>query len=122
MNSNENILSNAILDQSACIKKFYNYEMAKYYDIIDANFVWPVIKHGASNPNTTTYGIIIKKCENTDFRKKHFEECLSQEDIDAYIKSLFISFTIVDNYIDVLNYEKPINKFLYSLTSGMNIF
>ena len=120
MNSNENILSNAILDQSACIKKFYNYEMAKYYDIIDANFVWPVIKHGASNPNTTTYGIIIKKCENTDFRKKHFEECLSQEDIDAYIKSLFISFTIVDNYIDVLNYEKPINKFLYSLTSGIS--
>jgi len=120
MNSNENILSNAVLAQSACIKKFYNYEMSKYYDINDDNFVWPVIKHGSSNPNTTTYGIIIKKCQNTDFRKKHFEECESEENIDEYIKSLFISFTVVDNYIDVLNYENPINKFLYSITSGIS--
>ena len=120
MNSNESILSNAVLEQSACIKKFYSYKMAKYYDINDANFFWPVIKYGSSNPNTTTYGIIIKKCENTDFRKKHFEDWLSQADIDAYVKSLFISFTIVDNYIDVLNYENPINKFLYSLTSGIS--
>jgi len=120
MNSNEKILSNAVLAQSACIKKFYNYEKAKYYDINDANFVWPVIRHGSSNPNTTTYGIIIRKCENTDFRKKYFEECASQEEIDASIKSLFISFTIVDNYIDVLDYENPINKFLYSITSGIS--
>ena len=120
MNSNESILSNAVLAQSACMKKFYNYEMSKYYDINDANFVWPVIKHGSSNPNTTTYGIIIKKCQNTDFRKKHFEECESEENIDEYIKSLFISFTVVDNYIDVLNYENPINKFLYSITSGIS--
>ena len=119
MNRKENILSNAILNQSACIKSFYSVLMDKYYDINDANFVWPVIKHGSSNPNTTTYGIIIRKCENTDFRKKHFEECSSQEDIDGYIKSFFISFTIVDTYIDVLKYKNPINKFLYSITSGI---
>ena len=61
MISNENILSNAILNKSACIKKFYNPQEGKYYDINDANFIWPVLKHGTSNPNTTTNGIIIKK-------------------------------------------------------------
>ena len=35
----------------------------------DINFVNPVIKRGASHPNLTIYGIIIKKCENNDFRK-----------------------------------------------------
>ena len=38
----------------------------------------------------------------------------SEEDINNYIKNLYISLTIEDNYIDVLNYKNPINKFLYS--------
>ncbi len=119
MNNNRSIASNEILNKSACIKKFYNYKLGKYYDINDANFVWPVIKHGASNPNTNSYCVLIRKCENSNFRKKHFEECSSQEDIDAYIKTPYISLTIVDSYIDVLNYENPINKFLYSITSAI---
>jgi len=120
MNSNESILSNAVLNKSACIKQFYNYKTGKYYGINDDNFILPEIKYGSSNPNTTTYGIIIRKCENSDFRKKHFEECSSQEDIDAYIKSSFISLTIVDTYIDVLNFENPVKKFLYSITSRID--
>ena len=83
-------------------------------------FINPVIKRGASNPNLTLYGIIIKKCENTEFRKNNFGECSSEEDINNYINNLFISLNIVDNYIDVLNNKKPINKFLYSITKSID--
>ena len=83
-------------------------------------FVNPVIKRGASNPNLTLYGIIIKKCENTEFRKNNFGECSSEEDINNYINNLFISLNIVDNYIDVLNNKKPINQFLYSITDSID--
>lgn len=86
----------------------------------DINFVNPVIKRGASHPNLTIYGIIIKKCENNDFRKNYYGECSSEEDINNYIKNLYISLTIVDNYIDVLNYKNPINKFLYSITDSIS--
>jgi hypothetical protein len=120
MNNNESIITNQILNKSACIKKFYNNQNHKYYDINDPDFIWPIIQHGASNPNLTVYGIFIKKCENNDFRKKHFEECSPLEDINSYIKNTFLSFTIADNYVDVLNYKNPINKFLYSITSGIS--
>ena len=44
----------------------------------------------------------------------------SEEDINNYIKNLYISLTIVDNYIDVLNYKNPINKFLHSITDSIS--
>ena len=119
INNNENIIKNELLNKTACIKKFFDYKAKKYFDLNDANFVNPVIKRGASHPNLTLYGIIIKKCENNDFRKNNFGECSSEEDINNYINSLFISFIIVDNYIDVLNNKKPINKFLYSITDSI---
>ena len=105
INNNENIIKNELLNQTACIKKFFDYKAKKYFDLNDANFVNPVIKRGASHPNLTLYGIIIKKCENNDFRKNNFGECSSEEDIN--------------NYIDVLNNKKPINKFLYSITDSI---
>ena len=83
-------------------------------------FVNPVIKRGASNPNLTLYGIIIKKCENTEFRKNNFGECSSEEDINNYINNIFISLNIFYNYIDVLNNKKPINQFLYSITKSID--
>ena len=103
--NNENIITTKILNKTACIKKYFNYKQKKYFDVNDINFVNPVIKRGASHPNLTAYGIIIKKCENNDFRKNNFGECSSEEDIKNYIKNLYISLTIVDNYIDVLNYK-----------------
>ena len=118
--NNENKITNEILNKTACIKKFFDYKTKKYFDVNDANFVNPVIKRGASHPNLTIYGIIIKKCEDNDFRKNNLGVCSSEEDINNYIKNIYISFTIVDNYIDVLNNIKPINNFLYSITDSIS--
>ena len=111
INNKENIITNKILNKTACIKKYFDYNKKKYFNVDDINFVNPVIKRGASHPNLTIYGIIIKKCENNDFRKNYYGECSSEEDINNYIK---------DNYIDVLNYKNPINKFLYSITDSIS--
>ena len=120
INNKENIITNKILNKTACIKKYFDYNKKKYFNVDDINFVNRVIKRGASHPNLTIYGIIIKKCENNDFRKNNSGECSSEEDINNYIKNLYISLTIVDNYIDVLNYKNPINKFLYSITDSIS--
>ena len=120
INNKENIITNKILNKTACIKKYFDYNKKKYFNVDDINFVNPVIKRGASHPNLTIYGIIIKKCENNDFRKNNSGEYSSEEDINNYIKNLYISLTIVDNYIDVLNNKKPINQFLYSITDSID--
>ena len=117
----ENIINNAEFDKSACLKKFYNAKTSQYYDINDKNFEWPVILHGASNPKFTFYGVLIKKCENSTFRLKHFGKCSSEEEINDYIKQAFINFNILDHYVDILNYKSPISTFLYSLSSSITI-
>ena len=117
-----NLIDNDTFNNAACIKKFYNLGKGKpaYYDINDENFEWPIIKGGASNPNFTFFGVVIKKCQNTTFRKQNFQACDSEEEIDKYLDNTFVSFTILDHYVDVLNYEAPITKFLYALTSGVS--
>ena len=109
LNNDENYL------KSACLKKFYNNDKRKYYDINDANFEWPVIKYGASNPNGTFYGVIIRKCMNSSFGNN----CSSEEDINNYLYNAYLSFNILDHNVDILNYKKPIINFFYSITNGL---
>ena len=116
------LLNNETFNYSACIKKLYNPYHAKYYDIDDENFEWPIINQGASNPNFKFYGVVIKKCQNTSLRLRFFHECDSEEEINKYINNVFLSFTILDHYVDVLNYKDPITKFLYTITNGVNSF
>ena len=99
------------------IKKFYNRKKSKYYIIDDENFEWPIFKEGASNPNASLYGVVIKKCENTSFILQYFGEYESENEINNYLSSSFISFTTIDNYVDILNYKNPIKKFLFNLNN-----
>ena len=107
--------------KSACIKKFYNQNKSKYFDINDKNFEWPIIKHGASHPNFTYYGVLVRRCQNSSFRIENFGECSSDKEINEYLNLTFLSFYVVDHYIDVLNYKNPISKFLYSVTNKLEI-
>ena len=109
LNNDENYL------KSACLKKFYNNDKRKYYNINDDNFEWPVIKYGASNPNGTFYGVIIRKCMNSSFGNY----CSSEEDINNYLYNAYLSFNILDHNVDILNYKKPIINFFYSITNGL---
>ena len=114
------LLNNETFHKSACIKKFYNHKKSKYYNIEDENFEWPIISHGASNLNFKFYGVLIKKCQNTSFRLEHFGNCDPEKEIDDYIKNIFVRFTILDNYVDILNHKNPIMEFLYTVTNEIN--
>ena len=111
----EYLLNKEIYFKSACLKKFYNNQNGKYYDINDDNFEWPVIKHGASNPNVSFYGIIIRKCMNSSFGGN----CSTEEDINNYLHNAYLNFNILDHNIDILSYKNPIIDFFHSITSAL---
>ena len=116
----ENIINKEDFGKSACLKKFYNAKTLQYYDINDENFEWPVISRGASNPDFTFYGVIIRKCQNSTFRLKHFGKCSSEEEINNYLSEVFLNFNILDHYVDILNYKNPVSTFLYTLSNGIS--
>ena len=117
----QDLINTETFYNSACIKKFYNQNKSKYYDINDENFEWPIIKHGASHPNFTYYGVLVRRCENSSFRFEHFGKCSSDKEINEYLNLTFLSFYVIDHYIDVLNYKNPISKFLYTVTNKLEI-
>ena len=113
----ENIINKKAFGKSACLKKFYNAKTLQYYDINDEKFEWPVISRGASNPDFTFYGVIIRRCQNSTFRLNHFGKCSSEEEINNYLSEVFLNFNILDHYVDILNYKNPVSTFLYTYIS-----
>ena len=116
----ENLLNKTKFFKSACIKKFYKSSTLKYYDIDDENFEWPIIEHGSSHPESKVFGLIIKKCTNTSLRLRNFGPCSSEEEIHNYALSNLLSFTVIDHYVDILNYKNPISQFLFTLNSAIS--
>ena len=113
-------------EKSACIKKYYNSTKGEYYKIGDPEFVWPSIEHGTFNELNKLYGIYIQKCDNKTI--KHIlgndYQCKNDEEINNYFEypngSRIIQFYFTNNYINVLNYEKPNNKFFYRIENSLN--
>jgi len=116
----ENLLNKKTFFKSACLKKFYNNKNQKYYDISDNNFEWPAIKQGTSNHNVKFYGVIIKKCLNSTFRINNFGLCSSKEEINKYLNDAYITFNVIDNYVDILNYKNPVTKFIYEISNAIS--
>ena len=107
-------------EQSACIRKYYDKNKKIYYEIGDPHFVWPIIHHGVSHPDANMYGIIVEKCKNDTLRElSGAKKCNTPEYIEEYVYSSYMRFMLIDNYADVLNYKKPITKYLYAVTNGI---
>ena len=110
-----NIINKRTFPLSACIKEYYDLESKKYSKIGESGFRWPVLDHGASNPNRTLYGIIIEKCHNDSLKN----DCKSDEEINDFFNRFSIMLNVIDEYADVLNYKNPYTKYIYALTSGL---
>ena len=83
----------------------------RYYEVGDQNFVWPIIHHGMSNPDSNVYGIIMEKCRNDTLRAlSGTRVCKTPEYIDKYVYSSYVRCMLIDNYADVLNYKEPLKK------------
>ena len=88
----KDLLDDEGFDKSACLKKYYSNEKKQSYNIYDKNF---------------------------EFRLNNFGPCSSEDEINNYLKSAYLSFNIIDQYVDILNYENPITSYLYSITNGI---
>ena len=106
--------------QSACIRKYYDMNKKRYYDVGDSNFIWPIIHHGMSHPDANMYGVIVEKCRNDTLRSlSGARVCKTPEYIEEYVYSSYVRFILIDNYADVLNYKNPLTKYLFAVTNGI---
>ena len=81
----------------------------------EEGFRWPILEHGASNPNRTLYGVLIEKCHNDSLKNN----CSPIEEIENYIKNYSIAINFLEQFTDVLNYKK---SFVNHITSMINEF
>ena len=119
------IITYDFFERSACIRKYFSTKDQKYYDTNDPKFKWPVIAHGTYNPNTKIYNIVIESCkedtvdlilgEGSHCRETEFKE-LNQN--FSYFAVAYIYF--INNYINIINYEKPKKQFLYVVEGMVN--
>ena len=114
------LIDNKNFNESACIRKFYNSEEDKYYDINEPNFKWPNLSLGNFNPNQTFYSVIVEKCQDETLqllfgKDKH---CKNETEIEKYLSfSHNIFFNFVDHYVDMLNFLEPNKKFMYKINT-----
>ena len=109
--------------KSACIRKYFDSSVQKYYDINDPNFKWPVMAHGTFNPNTKFYALFLTKCDKTILNKVFDEEfkCKNNTEIDEFLNyGGLIHFNFIDQYIDILNYKDSIKKYFYRIENTLD--
>ena len=103
-------------EKSACIRKFFDMDKKKYFNIGEPGFRWPVMAHGTYNENSKHYTIFLERC-----KEETINLILGGENnhctIDEKFKNLLgigsgVHMFYIDYYVDVLNYTNPNIKFL----------
>ena len=113
----KNLIDKNIFHKSACLKKYYSSEEKRYFKKGESGFKFPTLEHGASHPNRTLYGIIIESCNNNSIKNN----CNSKEKIESFFSKHALSLNFIDHYVDVLNYNEPIEPYIYTITDGLTI-
>ena len=93
-----------------CISKFYNKTTKTIINYNDSNFKFPSLEHGNSNTNGNTYGVFLLRCQNhSELGKTNCYDIKTSDEkgVDAYSFSIYF----IDQYIDVTNYNYPLNRF-----------
>ena len=103
----------------ACIKKYYDHNTGKYYDIGNPNFKWPEIGHGSSNDENMMYNIYLQNCNENNIGEiiGNDSQCKNITEINKYFqnskgqKIFYLYF--LDHYINNSDYRNP-NKPYFS--------
>ena len=111
-----NLIQYDFFERSACIRKYFNKEEQKYYDIGDSKFKWPIIAHGTFNENVKLYNIIAEKCEESTLNLILGEghQCKNSSAFEFNQNNTFygeIFLYIINHYIDISNYSNPYKKY-----------
>ena len=110
------LIDKEFFKESACIRKFYNQQEDKYYDVNEPNFRWPNLSHGNYNPNETFYNVVIEKCEEDTLQIMfgNNQHCKNEKEIEEYFSTTHnIFFNFIDHSVDMLNFLEPNKKFIY---------
>ena len=111
-----NLIQFDFFEKSACIKKYFNKEEQKYYNVGDSKFRWPVISHGTISKNGKLYNIIAEKCEESTLNLILGEgyQCKKTSELEFNQNHTFygeIFLYIINNYVDISNYSNPYKKY-----------
>ena len=110
---------NEYYSNSLCIQKFYN-KTNKNIILKNKNgFNYPFLEHGSSKLNNKIYGIYIQMCQNnTEINNNN---CYPTNIILEKLNSILnYGITFLESYIDVQNYNEPIQKVFHRITSEFN--
>ena len=106
----------------ACINKFYDAKMGKYFNINEENFRWPNVSFGLANPKRIAYSIVIERCSQDTLDEifgKGKYKCNSNESNKTY-KELIdrhhaFHMNFINQDVDVLDYKEPNKKYIYNV-------
>ena len=111
-----NLITQSYFEKSACIKKFFDVDKQKYFNIGEPEFRWPVMAHGTYNANSQFYAIVLERCKEETINLilgGENNHCINNEKLDEIIGlNAAAHMFYIDHYVDVLNYENPNTKFL----------
>jgi len=121
----EHLIQFDYFERSACIRKYYNKEEQKYYNVGDYKFRWPVIAHGTYNKDAKYYNIIAEKCEESTvnlilgegYHCKNTSELKFNQNFTFYGE---ITLQIVNHYAEISNYTYPYIKYLEMVSSVLS--
>ena len=113
----DELVTYEFFNKSACIKYYYNSTVKNYYKIGDPHFKWPKIAYGTFNDKNKIYGLFIQKCKKDIIKYILGENSICQENIDKYFAEAtrVLHLYFINNYVNVLDYKNPNNKFFYRI-------
>ena len=112
-----NLIQYDFFERSACIRKYFNKEEQKYYDVGDPKFRWPVIAHGTANKDEQLYNIIAEKCEQNTLNLILGEghQCKNLSEFESILYNNFFGelfIYIINHSADISNYTNPYKKYI----------
>ena len=116
--------SHSYFEKSACIKKYFDMDKQKYFDIGEPEFRWPVMAHGTYNAKSKFYSIVLERCKEETINLilgGENNHCTNDEQFKEIMGLTSIAHMFyVDYYVDVLNYKNPNTKFLNRVENAIN--
>ena len=113
----DNLINIDLFKRSVCIRKYFNKDDQKYYNVEDSKFRWPVLSHGTLSGIAQLYNIIVEKCEESTINLILGDnyECKNTTDfklIQNYTYYSEIFLFIVNYYTDISNYSYPYKTYI----------
>ena len=113
-------------EKAACIKKYFDPEDKKYYDIGDPKFKFPNIAHGTSNEKSKLYNFFIQPCSDQTIGYILGEgfSCRKGPEISEYFRNTsgarVFHLYLLNNYVNILDFDKPNKKSFYRIENPLS--